>query len=210
MRENYDYGKDMVTLVTKMKNHASYILAQASRCEIIYLKDLALEPPFTDIVSRFKVPLPNVNTPVGSIPVIGPDMADKLIDFLKLIEFGAYGLAVDYSEVKYDLTVGSCGDGCGWVTDDNGDPHRVISLCDRCVDSSDLGNIMFGLGGNVRGYDMISTYFWAAMFNAARDPFDSPIEIPINAFNREDLAEHFRAGRLGLTMRILVEERFVQ
>jgi RHS repeat-associated protein len=209
MEVNYSYGHHIRTLVAKMKGHAAYLLAKSSRCEIVYLRDVAEDPPFTNIVSKFKIPLPNVNTPVGSIPVIGPDMADKLIDFLKLIEFGAYGLAVDYTNVKYDLIIGTCGNGCGQVINEEDDKsHPVVTLCDRCVDASDLGNIMFGLGGNARGYDIISTYFWAAMFNAARDPFGSIIDIPINALNSEDARGAFPGWTIGANHAYLSREAF--
>jgi hypothetical protein len=193
---HYIYGVKMKLTTSEMKSNAWYLWFLAEgRCQDVYLKDFVTTPPFTDIVTRYKVPLPLSDTLVGDIPLLksgegsGPvGIGAKIqaaIYFLKVVEFGAYGLAVDYASVKYDLNAGSCGE-CGIVVDDNGDDHNVISLCDHCIDASDLGNIMFGIGGYVRGFRLNTTYLFAAGYNAITDEFGSLSELKENALASED------------------------
>jgi hypothetical protein len=48
-------------------------------------------------------------------------------------------------------------------------------MCSYCIDSSDIGNMMFGLGGSGRGYGLASTWAAASFFNTLTgEPFFSP------------------------------------
>ena len=120
---------------------------------------IATESPFHEIVSELNIGfLPaNAHTSIA----------------LGILEFAAYGLAVDYSNVDYG-TAPLCGTGnCAyggilpW--------HTPVSLCGKCIDSSDIGNMMFGLGGAARGYDPAFTYVSATGYNVLTgEPIFSP------------------------------------
>jgi hypothetical protein len=80
------------------------------------------------------------------------------------LEYALYGLAVDYSNVNYqsEKVRPQCAtEGCLEIIPN----HTSVSLCGNCVDSSDLGNMMFGLGGAARGYDLAFTYVSASAYN---------------------------------------------
>lgn len=82
---------------------------------------------------------------------------------LAILEYALYGLAVDYANVNYQSdNIQRCGTaGCLHIIPN----HTSVSLCGSCVDSSDLGNMMFGLGGAARRYDLAFTYSSAASYN---------------------------------------------
>jgi hypothetical protein len=85
------------------------------------------------------------------------------VNLLAGIEYAAYGLAVDYSGFDFTPTPHKIAD------TDSGDSKNVVTVCGKAIDSSDIGNIMFGLGGAARGYDLGFVYPSAMSFNAMSD-----------------------------------------
>jgi RHS repeat-associated protein len=92
----------------------------------------------------------------------------SLIESLQVVEYALYGLAVDYSNLTYP-SIGSCpSSNCvGLNVGDNW--HPFITMCGKCHDASDLGNMMFGLGGVTRGLPLVFTYPSATLFNVMND-----------------------------------------
>jgi hypothetical protein len=109
--------------------------------------------------------------PIGITPLITPAIANKVIDTLGWVEFALYGLAVDYSNISYSSSSPSCSTGqCGSVKNPEDDGlHEIVSLCGQCRDESDLGNMMFGLGGVARGYSWNSVLGSALLYNGLAD-----------------------------------------
>lgn len=175
MSNHYDYGKQIRTKMARMKALARTITGINPCSDLFtFLSFVAIEPPFNQIVREFN--FPKTSVPIGITPLVTPDIANKIIDTLGLVEYAAYGLAVDYSNITYYSPSSSCNTGsCGQIinTEDN-NPHQVVSLCGECRDVSDFGNMMFGLGGAVRGYSWPTVLASALLFNGlADDPRDA-------------------------------------
>ena len=102
------------------------------------------------------------------------------VDYLALVEYGMYGLAVNYSDVdfwdrgKYPRVGTSCGnDFCDLGRDPSVDNrHKSVTFCGHCIDATDLGNIMFGVGGYTRGYSRGKVFALAQTFNLVNDVLD--------------------------------------
>ena len=108
------------------------------------------------------------------------------IDRLALLEYGMYGLAIDYSDFKFlaqqRIGKGSCGPDnqfCRLGRTGQGE-HRSVTLCGKCIDQTDLGNIMFGVGGWARGYDYLRTFVYGQGFNGLNN-----IKVLQNPFNED-------------------------
>ena len=95
------------------------------------------------------------------------------MELLRYAEFGMYGLAINYSDVEY-YQLPRIGDTCGdqfcnnlgrWEVNH----HSSVTLCGKCIDSSDLGNLMFGVGDFARGFSAPSTFSLAQGFNVVND-----------------------------------------
>jgi hypothetical protein len=119
--------------------------------------DIHAQTPFRDIINEFDL---------GSMP-IPPNL--QLIELavekgLGWLEYALYGLAVDYAGIDYDHLLGPIGGCSAWSCHLSGG-GQTLTLCDRCIDASDLGNIMFGVGGSARGYDISLATGGAYLFN---------------------------------------------
>ncbi len=165
MKNHYDYGVKIAVKVAAMKRKAQFLtfLRGIQGClPYALLFEVATEAPFNEIVSEFK--FPKTNLPIGITP-ISYFQSEEMINVLAVLEYGLYGLAVDYSNFWYQNNI--------WVENpEDRSMHPVVTLCDRCIDSSDLGNIMFGLGGVARGYQPGPVYLSASLFNGLNDKGD--------------------------------------
>ncbi|HNB51649.1 MAG TPA: RHS repeat-associated core domain-containing protein, partial [Anaerolineales bacterium] len=81
------------------------------------------------------------------------------VNLLSMLEFAAYGLAVNYAQVKFTPTPNTI------IDPDDGHNKNIVTVCGKAIDASDIGNIMFGLGGHARGFDWSVVYPSAALFN---------------------------------------------
>ena len=104
---------------------------------------------------------------------------------LRRVEFALYGLALDYGRIDFKKSVlADCPNGnCVMLPQGK----RTVTLCGHCIDSSDMGNMMFGLGGQVRGFSLFETQNEAYIFNVMT--FLKKLagkEIDISALNRTD------------------------
>ena len=119
----------------------------------------ATETPFQEMVAELDIGLLPTNI--------------RTLTAIRSLEFALYGLAIDYSNVDYGTAPG-CGTGsCAYSEIIL--KHTPITLCGKCIDSSDIGNMMFGLGGAVRNFDLAFTYGSAATFNfLTGEPILSP------------------------------------
>jgi hypothetical protein len=162
MSHHYDYGVDIKNKVMRMKALAVTTTTITPCLDVFtFLSFVAIEQPFYDIVREFKIPKTNV--PIGITPLLTPNIANKVIDALGILEYALYGVSVYYGQLQYDTSDRSCNTGGCAVT--KNDKHPVISLCNQCRDASDLGNMMFGLGGAARGYSWQFVLASAGLFN---------------------------------------------
>ncbi len=175
MAKHYKYGQTIRSLRNMMIN--VYIQKTQDPHKPISLSEIATVSPFSDIISQFT--LPGTNNPIGEYSIPSHNYVIPVVDALGILEYALYGLAVDYSNVAY-ITGGTgiCGTGgCDSVTivnrNDNGKlyfgKHHTLTLCGHCIDTSDIGNMMFGLGGVARGYDLGFTYLSAGSYNVLAD-----------------------------------------
>ncbi len=172
MANHYSYGVSIKNKVNRMKALAHTKISDPCTNWPVFLSQVALEPPFSQIVNEFYVP--TSAAPLGASILFFPGQADDIIDALAYLEYGLYGLAVDYVNVNYTTTNPGCNTGkCASATktdlDGNTSSHQTVTLCGQCRDASDLGNMMFGLGGAARGYSLALTYGSATGFNAMTD-----------------------------------------
>ena len=172
---HYDYGLRIRNQIARMK-----LLAQIhfnENCTFpsvllnpIYLKDIAIEQPLQDIVyqmtNNLNLDFPGTNVSIARTTPIYPFTAVPIIDALGLFEYALYGLAVDYSSVDYPRAPTCNTSGCDTF---GSKEHQTITLCNKCIDVSDLGNLMFGLGGAARGYSLQFAYGSATLFNGLDD-----------------------------------------
>jgi RHS repeat-associated protein len=166
MSHHYDYGVEIKNKVNRMKALAITNLFILDPCAIdIYslLKAVAIEPPFDQIVREFN--FPTTDLPIGLTPLFPPWFANQVIDTLAVLEYGLYGLAVDYTNITYGTYDSSCNTGTCAIAWKGSNKHPIISLCNQCRDASDLGNMMFGLGGAARGYSWSFVVGSALLFN---------------------------------------------
>lgn len=132
----------------------------------VSLNTLAVEDPFTTIVREFGPSW----LPLGRIPLLTSENVRLNVEALGALEFALYGLAIDYSVVQYLPKSTTCGtNGCDRFDLPNGTFRSLVTLCGHCIDSSDIGNMMFGLGGAARGYNWKSTWVSAATYNVLAD-----------------------------------------
>jgi len=164
MSDHYDYGIEIRNKVMRMKALAVAVTAMTPCTDIFtFLSLVAIEAPFNQIVREFNIPKTNV--PIGIVPMVTPGFANAVIDVLGRLEFGLYGLAVDYANITHKTNSTSCSTGTCASAQRGDDSHQIISLCNRCRDVSDLGNMMFGLGGAARGYSWPFVVGSAVLFN---------------------------------------------
>jgi RHS repeat-associated protein len=153
MGRHFVYGHKVKLLRLLMQTKG--MLLPPGRTVPLYL--IATETPFRQIVWE----LPPLN-----LYLVHNLNAYRVIQGLGILEFGLYGLAVDYSAVIYQSGNSSCGTGNCDRFPPEGDTYKsLLTLCGYCIDSSDIGNMMFGLGGAARGYDIGFTWFAASTFN---------------------------------------------
>ena len=163
MRRHYNYGLDIKNKINRMKALANTMVSNPCMDLSVLLTAVAIEPPFNQIVKEFDFPI--LHEPIGITPLITPLFANKIIDTLGVLEFGLYGLAVDYSNLGYGSLDSSCNTGTCAAAKKGGNDHPIVSLCGQCRDASDLGNMMFGLGGAARGYSWPFVVGSALLFN---------------------------------------------
>jgi hypothetical protein len=159
MRRHVNYGLG----IKELRDDMWWQQVLAFKAVAPKLKDMRIETPFTEIVKSFG--LDNQ----GGVAIV---------DAMGVLEYALYGLAVDYTNVNfYDFKrdgFGSCGNFlCAFRVPKPGgvgtDDHRSVTLCGRCIDSSDIGNMMFGAGGNGRGYNLAFVFGSAQGFNILND-----------------------------------------
>lgn len=172
MENHYLYGVDIKNKVSRMKALAHTKLSDPCTNWFVFLSQIALEPPFNQIVNEFYIP--TSVAPLGASIIFFPGQADDMIDALAYLEYGLYGLAVDYVNIDYTSPNPACNTGkCASVIktdlDGNTSNHPTVTLCGQCRDASDFGNMMFGLGGAARGYSLALAYGSATGFNAMTD-----------------------------------------
>jgi len=168
MKSHYNYG-------VQVSNFRELMLLRAKLpTPAIPLRSIAIFEPFNEIVNQFHFGIPKSNyqtpVPIGWMPV-GMFNANATIEALGMLEYALYGLAVDYSNIQYiDGSISQCGtQGCGEAIAGDSKPHPIVALCGKCVDASDIGNMMFGLGGAARGYSFARTYGSAGTYNVLAD-----------------------------------------
>ncbi|MEJ5312525.1 MAG: RHS repeat-associated core domain-containing protein [Anaerolineae bacterium] len=118
--------------------------------------DLHTYTPFYEIIRGFGlegIPLPP-----------GDRLIEGAVESLGVLEYALYGLAVDYAQINYDGLLGTQND-CTSTNCPTSEDARIVTLCDRCVDASDLGNIMFGVGASARGYGLALPVGGGYLFN---------------------------------------------
>jgi len=133
--------------------------------ELIFLSSIAIDTPFKEIVSQWTYPFLNIS--IGCTPIPSSDIGKKIVDALGIIEYALYGLAADYAFVDYQSDTPPCGtNGCAFFEPNH---KGTATFCGHCIDVSDLGNIMFGLGGAARGYNLPFTFVSASSYNVLAD-----------------------------------------
>lgn len=124
--------------------------------------EIADAPPFSEIVQGLGI----ANSPIAANPV----SLMGAIDALGILEYGAYGLAVDYTNLTYTSLSNACSTGnCDGITQSDRTRHQFVSLCGNCIDESDMGNMMFGLGGAARNYGLPEVLGFALSYNFLKD-----------------------------------------
>jgi hypothetical protein len=156
MQEHYDYGVSIKNMRDRMR--LRYMQNSLGGVLPISLKSIAVDTPFKEIAEKFQV----AGISIGCTPITSPFGA---IDALGVLEYALYGLAADYAFVDYKSNTPPCGTGgCQKFG-----TKPSATLCGHCIDVSDLGNIMFGLGGAVRGYNFPFSYVSAGSYNVLAD-----------------------------------------
>jgi hypothetical protein len=195
MELQYQYGQNIKTLRDTMVERAASLQGGGGFPNILF--QVTSETPFVEIASQWTFPWTYL--PIGLTP-IDHDYSSSVIDALGVLEYALYGLAVDYANIEFD-TIPGCGTlGCDILEGPNGNKPGV-TLCGHCIDSSDIGNIMFGLGGQARGYPFLGVYSSAATFNILSDWLPNPESIT-DLFNAA-----FSPDGRGLSLVILLEQR---
>jgi len=171
MTDHYQYGQKIRALRWKMKQDAYHLYwikmfncGSFTLMPTVFLSEVATEKPFREIVAGWY--FPRTNRAIGRTPITAPTLVDPIINSLGILEYALYGLAIDYSSVEYPPAPQCNTPGCDKFGSEN---HKVITICNKCMDVSDLGNLMFGLGGQARGYSFPFTYGSAATFNGLDD-----------------------------------------
>ena len=198
MKMHYDYGVQIRNSQRRMKELVLQYLN--NRCTPfgqlpVFLGEVATDSPFREIVTKF--PFPKTNISIGITPITYQTY-DETITSLGVLEYALYGLAVDYSNIRYRslpiMGSGSCGS-CVFTELSPGgvgtNTRESVTICDKCIDSSDIGNVMFGLGGYARGYSLSFTLSSAQGFNILNDVlrpiFDGNFNLVSNPFNGDPL-----------------------
>ncbi|MBI5649784.1 MAG: RHS repeat-associated core domain-containing protein [Chloroflexi bacterium] len=183
MQAQYAFGLTIRRAREEMKIRA---LVESTRCAttglLPVLENVATESPFREIVQEFVFPKSNI--PIGKTPLDYYN-AIPIVEALGILEYAAYGLAVDYANLAYQPRGASCGTGGCNIIGAKG--HTTATLCDQCIDTSDMGNIMFGLGGAARGYSLVVSYGSAGTYNVLEDWLPNPSVVnPFEAFFSPD------------------------
>jgi hypothetical protein len=101
----------------------------------------------------------------------------ELVDNFFLFEYALYGLSIAYGGIDYDSRLGTVGD-CSMKSCVLSSGSNAMTVCDRCVDVTDFGNIIFGVGANARGYGIHMATGGAYLFNASEEGWKKIITIP--------------------------------
>jgi hypothetical protein len=176
-------GPDLTDwLMEEIKRHVAYGKEIKALYDDIWWQ--MMTPSFKAVGKKLK----DINTRDPFKTIIDERIVDRLLEsqeigqgtqgiqsvwLLRLVEYGMYGLAVNYSDAKYynfprEGDIGSCGYGCPVGRTDR---HRTVTLCGRCIDQTDIGNLMFGVGGAARGFSHFSTSMWAQLYNLSADGY---------------------------------------
>jgi RHS repeat-associated protein len=173
MLKHYTYGTARRSDVRLMKLITLSWPYSNSGCgdPIPELDDIATMHPYNVIVDEFTmfggIPIGHfpATTEATGFPLVLAGLPGLLlakmntVNFLAGVEYGAYGLAIDYATIGYSPQPNTIEDA------GNGDDKKVVTICGKAHDVSDVGNIMFGLGGQARGYPLEMVYLSAASFN---------------------------------------------
>jgi len=157
MKQHYEYGRSLQFERTSMEIRSGVWPTT--------LSSIASAEPFSTITREFTIP--GTGFPIGVLPLgISPStrLSDiETIEALGVLEYAMYGLSVDYGRIAFN----DCGpNGCGKPFSNSNPP---VTLCGHCIDASDMGNIMFGLGGQSRGYTWPFVWGSAGLFNVLHD-----------------------------------------
>ena len=171
---HYQYGNTVRGSRQALFNRGFKLAVEAvNRCSNATVFDLVQGiSPFEQVVNR---------AGDGSTPLLIGDKAPppggiiggklyiwSLIESIQVVEYALYGLAVDYSNLEYP-SVGTCpSSNCAGLQVGK-DWHPFVTMCGKCHDASDLGNMMFGLGGAARGLPLGFTYPSATLYNVMTD-----------------------------------------
>ena len=164
MKRHFAYGRKINGIRSLMYANAT-LLTPPGFVSPTPLSSIAFQSPFREIVKEFNFGVPQTDLQT-SIPIGWTPTQPTYVEALGVLEYALYGLAVDYANVNYQAVTPLCGsEGCIEIIP----RHTSVTLCGKCIDSSDVGNMMFGLGGAARGYDPVFTYGSAATFNLLAD-----------------------------------------
>jgi hypothetical protein len=111
------------------------------------------------------------------IDSMDPLLRSVVVDELFLFEYALYGLSITYAGIDYDSLLGKVGD-CSMTSCKLSSENNSMTLCDRCVDVSDLGNIIFGVGAYARGYGIHMATGAAYLFNASQEGWKTALSLP--------------------------------
>ena len=91
MKNHYSYGLEIKNKVKRMREKALIIAARTPCIDIFtFLSQVAIEPPFNQIVREFN--FPKTNVPVGLTPLITPVFAITVVNTLGVLEYALYDL----------------------------------------------------------------------------------------------------------------------
>jgi hypothetical protein len=154
--------------------------------------------PFREVLDEFsEIGTSQIGGGAGTeLPIIMLDVTMTSM-VVGVLEYGAYGLAVDYANLSQLAHLNNApwpqleGTPCPGPRCQEVGGHPIMTLCDRCVDTSDLGNIMFGVGGHARGYSIHAAFGYGQLYNIGvefsnlvqGEPFSNPFnQDPRGAF----------------------------
>jgi hypothetical protein len=136
MSNHYDYGVEIKNKVNRMKALAATYTSITPCIDITtFLDEVAIEPPFNQIVREFN--FPKTSIPIGITPLVTPNLGNKVIDVLGALEYAIYGVSVYYGQLQYNTLDPTCKTGSCASAMKDGHEHPVITLCNQCRDASD-------------------------------------------------------------------------
>jgi RHS repeat-associated protein len=158
MKLHYEKGNNIKQERNAMRARASSYVPHVPGLPPI-LFQIINDPTFMEIASEWTFPYTYI--PIGLTPLVeisGYQIGPNVVDALGILEYALYGLAPDYGALKFKNSAVT-----GYIIPEG---HKTtVTLCGHCIDSSDMGNMMFGLGGQARGYPLGGVYPSALTFN---------------------------------------------